>query len=147
PTQPFPNKPEPLTRMSFDLEELANITAEHRAACQALIDKDGAVGTKAFEPLRSDRPSIRFPGGAGGPEWGSGAFDPRLGYYVFSSNQVGYLERIQPRPDGEWMHVGGRFLDPVTRSPCQTPPWGELIAVDVNTGTVAWRSVLGVTDA
>jgi quinoprotein glucose dehydrogenase len=147
PTQPFPNKPGPLTRMSFDMSELANITPEHRAACEALIARDGgAVGSKMYEPLRSDRPQIRFPGGAGGPEWGGGAFDAGLGYFVFASNQVGYLEKISQRSDGEWGHTGGRFVDPKDRSPCQTTPWGELIAVNVNTGDVAWRSVLGVTD-
>jgi quinoprotein glucose dehydrogenase len=148
PTQPFPNKPGPLTRMSFDMRELANITPEHRAACEGLISRDGgAVGSAVYEPLRSDRPQVRFPGGAGGPEWGGGAFDAGLGYFVFASNQVGYLEKISQRPDGEWTHTGGRFVDPKTRSPCQEPPWGELIAVNVDTGDVAWRSVLGVTDS
>ena len=27
--------------------------------------------------------------------------------------------------------------------PCINPPWGELIAVNANTGDVAWRSPLG----
>ncbi len=27
-----------------------------------------------------------------------------------------------------------------TRLPCQQPPWGSSVAVDVNTGTIAWRS-------
>lgn len=147
PTQPVPTRPGPLIRMSFDLGELASITPEHTAACQAVIDNDGgAVGTVMFEPLRADRPSIRFPGGAGGPVWGGGAFDPRLGYFIFNSNNIGYVERIEQQADGEWRHIGGRFWDPVSHSPCQNPPWGELIAVDVNTGEVAWRSVLGITD-
>ena len=30
--------------------------------------------------------------------------------------------------------------------PCQAPPWGELLAVNVSTGQIAWRSTLGVTD-
>ncbi len=30
--------------------------------------------------------------------------------------------------------------------PCQIPPWGELYAVNVDTGAVLWHSVLGVTD-
>jgi len=147
PTQPIPNKPGPLARMSFDISELANVSPEHTAACQALIDKDGgAIGSKMFEPLRADRPSIRFPGGAGGPVWGGGVFDPRLGYFIFNSNNIGYLEKIQQGPDGAWTHVGGRFWDSATRSPCQKPPWGELIAVNVNTGDVAWRSILGVSE-
>ena len=30
--------------------------------------------------------------------------------------------------------------------PCQKPPWGELMAVDVATGAIAWRVPLGVTE-
>lgn len=30
--------------------------------------------------------------------------------------------------------------------PCQKPPWGELLAVDVTTGDIAWRVPLGVTE-
>ena len=31
-----------------------------------------------------------------------------------------------------------RFLDP-DRYPCQQPPWGELTAVNANTGDIAWK--------
>ena len=31
--------------------------------------------------------------------------------------------------------------------PCQNPPWGNLYAVNVNTGKIAWRVNLGVTDS
>jgi quinoprotein glucose dehydrogenase len=30
---------------------------------------------------------------------------------------------------------------------CQQPPWGEMVAVNVNTGEIAWRVPLGVTDS
>jgi quinoprotein glucose dehydrogenase len=147
PTQPMPTKPGVLTRMSFDMSELAHITPEHTAACAEVVAKDGgAVGSTMFEPLRADRPQIRFPGGAGGPEWGGAAFDPNNGLLIFAANQIGYIEKLVKNANGEWGHVGGRFVDPKTRAPCQNPPWGELIAVNVNTGDVAWRSVLGTTD-
>src|SRR5437879_12565558 len=31
--------------------------------------------------------------------------------------------------------------------PCQTPPFGELIGVDLASGDIAWRSVLGRIEA
>ena len=30
---------------------------------------------------------------------------------------------------------------------CQQPPWGQLTAVDVNTGEFAWRVPLGITES
>ena len=31
--------------------------------------------------------------------------------------------------------------------PCNQPPWGRLFAIDVNTGEVAWQSILGITES
>jgi quinoprotein glucose dehydrogenase len=146
PTQPFPNKPEPMTRMSFDLSEVANDTPEHRAVCEGIIKKGDLVGSKMFEPLRDDRTMVHFPGAAGGPEWGGGAYDPKRSLFIFNSNQVGYVERLIKRDNGEWHMTSARFVDPKTQTPCQVGPWGELIAVDVNKAEVVWRSRLGVTD-
>jgi len=41
---------------------------------------------------------------------------------------------------------GGRFWDQKTQYSCAPTPWGELIAVDANTGDIAWRSPLGSFD-
>ncbi len=41
---------------------------------------------------------------------------------------------------------GGRFWDPTKRWNCAQPPWGELIAVNANTGDIAWRVPLGAFD-
>ena len=41
---------------------------------------------------------------------------------------------------------GGRFWQPETRYSCSAPPWGELIAVNANTGEIAWRVPLGKFD-
>lgn len=38
---------------------------------------------------------------------------------------------------------GGRFWDPARNYSCAPPPWGELIAVNANTGDVAWRTPVG----
>jgi glucose dehydrogenase len=41
---------------------------------------------------------------------------------------------------------GGRFWQPDTRYSCAPPPWGELVAVNANTGNIAWRAPLGIFD-
>ncbi len=45
------------------------------------------------------------------------------------------------------MEAYARFWNPQTHIPCQNPPFGELIAVDLTTGDIAWRSVLGTVEA
>jgi quinoprotein glucose dehydrogenase len=39
----------------------------------------------------------------------------------------------------------GRFLDP-DGHPCNQPPWGELIAINLSTGDIAWRIPLGIAE-
>lgn len=146
PTQPIPVKPPQLARNSFDLSEVANLTPEQHAYCQGLIDKDHLQGSVAFQPIPDDHAIIRFPGGEGGPEWGGGAFDPKLGLFVVNTNNFGYIEKLVRQPDGEWNMTSGRFVEPKMRLFCQNPPWGQLTAVNVNTGQIAWQVRLGVTD-
>jgi glucose dehydrogenase len=45
--------------------------------------------------------------------------------------------------------IGGQFsylLPSGVSIPCWAPPYGELIAVDVNTGEIAWHSTLGIQE-
>ena len=146
PTQPIPNKPVQLARNSFDLSEVAQLTPEHTAACLKMIADGHWTGSKAFEPIPTDHPIIRFPGGEGGPEWAGGAFDPRLGLFIVNTNNLGYVEQLQQKADGEWGMTSTNFRDRTSRMPCQNPPWGLLSAVNVNTGDIAWQVHLGITD-
>jgi quinoprotein glucose dehydrogenase len=150
PTQPFPVTPPQLTRSSFDIAELTTITPEAAAACKAMVESVGARGSSTYGPLSSEYPTVHFPGASGGVEWGSGAYDPKNGYYVINTNELGMVEQLAQRPNGSWGTVvpgDNWFMDPKTRMLCQNPPWGHLTAVDVNTGKIAWRHTLGVTDS
>jgi quinoprotein glucose dehydrogenase len=40
----------------------------------------------------------------------------------------------------------GAFANPETGWPCEAPPWGELSAVNLATGEVAWRIPFGRVD-
>jgi quinoprotein glucose dehydrogenase len=147
PTQPIPVKPPQLARASFSLDEVANLTPEQHAACQAMIDKDHLTGSKRFQPIPADHAIIRFPGGEGGPEWAGGAFDPKLGLFIVNTNNFGYIEKLVQQPNGEWNMTSGRFVDRKTGLYCQNPPWGMLTAVNVNSGDIAWQVNLGISDS
>src|SRR6185437_13745997 len=92
-------------------------------------------------------PSLLMPGTMGGGNWGGVSFDPHLGYIFVNTSNLGGTGHMVPAPPGAPMpyrNDGGytRFLDQ-DQIPCQQPPWGELTAVNANTGDIAWKVSLG----
>jgi len=146
PTQPVPVRPAQLARNSFSPAEVASVTPELKANCEAWIARDHLKPSIAFQPIPADAPIIRFPGGEGGPEWAGGAFDPKMGLYVVNTNAMGYVEKLVKQANGEWDMTSVHFVDPKTNMMCQEPPWGNLTAIDVSTGEIAWRVTLGISD-
>jgi quinoprotein glucose dehydrogenase len=167
-TQPFPLKPPPLSRMTMSAADIATVTPELEAYCRKLIE--GVQLGGPYLPVGYNRLRVQFPGNHGGVNWGGGAFDPSLGYLFLNTNELGqmqgYREPIPPAGDapaaagsegrrsrGEsnnpYQNVpgGSRFKDDELNMMCQQPPWGQLTAVNVNTGEFAWRVPLGVTDS
>ncbi|MBD3836703.1 pyrroloquinoline quinone-dependent dehydrogenase [Brevundimonas sp.] len=153
PTQPIPSKPEPLARVTINADELSHVTPEHQAFCEALVrDNDMLLGGP-YLPTQLDRLTVNMPGTLGGTNWGGGAFDPVSGLYIVNTFDLGQIQSLTATPEGSTTAytnrspLFGRFWEPASRMPCQAPPWGQLVAVDVNTGDIAWRSTLGVTEA
>jgi glucose dehydrogenase len=137
PTQPFPLKPPPLARMTVKKGEV-------REPCRAGFDE--LVHDGPFQPFNT-KVSLRFPGTMGGGNWGGVAFDPSLALIFVNTSNLGGTGRMEAAPAGApvpYRPIGGyvRWIDK-DRYPCQLPPWGELTAVNANTGEVAWKSTLG----
>ena len=149
PTQPMPSAPPPLTRLSFDMADMAAITPELKARCQKMADDLHIVSSKMFQPLRADSAVASFPGSLGGIDFGGGAFDPQRGLYIVNVNSLASPQQLAKQANGSWDLARGYvyFMDRETRTPCGPPPWGELVAVNVSKGTIAWRRPLGTTDS
>ena len=149
-TQPFPTRPEPLAQMSA---QLYHDLPEHAAWCKAYVnDNDMLLAERAYTPPAFNRYSVNMPGTHGGVNYAGGAFDPELGLFIVNVNNLGQPMRIVRDKNGGYTNSGPfagtvRFWDPEKHLPCTEPPWGELVAVDVNSGNIAWRSILGVTDS
>ena len=184
PTQPFPVKPPPLTRVEFKKEDMVtadDTSADHVKACQELWDKSGGFyNAGPFTPFMyhdegtPPKSTIQFPGGTGGVNWGGPAADPTTGYVFVNAHDtslVGWIEKIQkgknygrntegsnqPYDRGSVNGAGPYFTFSapmkdetgrvVANLPCQRPPWARLVAVNANTGDIAWQVPLGVTEA
>jgi quinoprotein glucose dehydrogenase len=167
-TQPFPLKPPPLSRMTMTAADIATVTPELEASCRKLLE--GVQLGGPYLPVGYNRLRVQFPGNHGGVNWGGGAFDPSLGYLFLNSNELGQMQGYREPPPSsasaqttggsggtrgrgesnnpyQNMPGGSRFKDDALNMMCQQPPWGQLTAVNVNTGEFAWRVPLGVTDS
>jgi quinoprotein glucose dehydrogenase len=166
-TQPFPLKPPPLSRMSMTPADIATVTPELEKACRELIY--GVQMGGPYLPVSYMQLRVQFPGNHGGVNWFGTSFNPQLGYLFVNTNELGQLSglrdhdprtgpaagngqgnRVHPEGVYEGVPEGGRFSirgADAQQLPCQQPPWGQLTAVNVNTGEFAWRVPLGVTDS
>jgi glucose dehydrogenase len=143
-TQPFPLKPLPLARMTMTRDDVTNRTSEAAKFCGEWFDK--LVNLGPYTPVGT-KPSLRFPGTMGGGNWGGVSFDPKAGLIFVNTSSLGGLGQMVPAREGAplpYRNEGAyvRFVDQ-DGYPCQKPPWGELSAVNANTGDVAWRVPLG----
>lgn len=161
PTQPFPVKTPPLTRFSITRDELAKVTPEQQKYCEALWDADGGAHNDGPYTPMGMKPTVVFPGADGGGSWSGVSVDPKLGYMfqnVKNDGAIGMMStrggRGQTLDPGMYARQGiqmgdrrvGSFSNPETGWPCNAPPWGELSAVNLSTGEVAWRIPFGRVD-
>jgi len=162
PTQPFPTRPGPIAPQGVSLDDAFDLTPALKAAAQEEMKKY-RLGPLYTPPSKEG--TFTRPGVIGGANWGGGAFDPETGMlYVKTSNQAAIL-RIQdadkspdnPRAsevDADTVGAQGNsttFAPPsppgstarMPTLPMLKPPYGELVAIDLNKGEIAWRVPIG----
>ncbi len=153
PTQPFPVKPPPLSRIEFTKDEIYDATEEHAAFCRDLFEKNDMRIGSLYTPLGLEGNLLMFPSTLGGGGWGGVSHDPSLHLLFTNVNNLGQWGHMERRTDPKTGAVTyartsaygayARFWNRDTRVPCTKPPFGELVAVDTRTGDIAWRSTLG----
>ena len=119
------------------------------------------------------RSTIQFPGGTGGVNWGGTATDPKSGYVFLQTHDgalTGWIEkkkaggnygrgtegstqeydRASVDGPGPYHGFSATVRDAsgkvIGNWPCQKPPWARLIAVNANTGEIAWQEPLGLVE-
>jgi quinoprotein glucose dehydrogenase len=151
PTQPFPVKPPPLVphRMSE-----ADLWDGDPAALEVCRERLRAARNEGIFTPPSERSSVLYPGPAGGANWAGGSWDPTTRTLYVPSNNWALLTRVEPRPAVQpALATTGTPLDrlPPWRQArmeigffrCIAPPWGYLVAVDLQRGEIRWRVPIG----
>jgi glucose dehydrogenase len=158
PTQPFPLKPPPLARQGMTADEVFQGEPEHEAFCRDLVEKIGGIHSLgSYTPNSAKEFRLIFPGQQGGPNYGGVAVDPKRDYVIVNVRNVAGMGRMEKSKDGDPVlyrrssplgpgSANARFWNPKKELPCQQPPWAELMAVNGDSGNIAWRVPLGVTD-
>jgi quinoprotein glucose dehydrogenase len=157
PTQPFPMGLAPLAPHALSPSDAWGTNDADREACRAIIAK--VSGASLFTPP-STTGILAVPGPLGGINWSGFAWDAPHQRLIVSLSNLPYRVQLIPadklaagaRGDfrGDLAPQSGApfamartaFLAP-SHAPCIAPPWGELAAVDLASGHIAWRQPVG----
>jgi quinoprotein glucose dehydrogenase len=142
-TQPFPTKPAPIDLQGVRDEDLNDLTPDIRkeALDIASLYDHGPL----FTPP-SLRGTIQVPGTIGGASWAGAAIDPETGMFYVSTQRVPMLVTIRkPNPaESSYDFIGhARYLPGPRGLPLLKPPFGSILAIDMNSGEHRWRIPIG----
>ncbi len=142
-TQPIPSAPPPFAMTVVTRDDLATRTPEIEAWAREQFDR---ADSPHFQPPRL-KPYFITPGTLGGANWSGASFDPESGLLFVNSNNLPNLVELFANENKDFplpYHIGGywRFNAP-DGYPGVKPPWGQLTALDLNKGTIAWQVTLG----
>lgn len=157
PTQPFPTRPAPLHPLTLKREDLWGLTFWDKGRCQQAFD---ALEYRGVFTPPSLKGSLQYPGLGGGINWGSVSVDPVRNRLVVNlqtvpftiqavprnayrgSTDVNDLVGLHPQQGTPYVTVRAPFLSPL-QTPCVPPPWGRLVAIDLDSGNKLWDRTLG----
>lgn len=161
-TQPFPTKPVPLLDQSKKPPIWWPADVVGLGACSRMWDNLNYEGMYT-PPTTTKEGTLAYPASAGGVQWGGVAFDPASQTAVVNTSHIVQTIKLWSRTDydnaskvkGNESGFSPQEGSPFGMSlfstlnwlgmPCWTPPYGELIAIDMQTGDIKWRRPVGVS--
>jgi quinoprotein glucose dehydrogenase len=143
PTQPFPLKPPPVSRIGFHESDITGISPEAHAHVRHIWEKCKAG--ELFTPP-SKQGTIVHPGFRGGVLWGGLAFDPKRNRLFVGSDEWTNRLALKDANPGDGFKYGlsaRQVLTDPEGYPAIKPPWGWMTAIDAGKGEFVWRVVNG----
>jgi quinoprotein glucose dehydrogenase len=159
-TQPFPTFLPSVHPARISAADAFGFTPWDRGVCR---EKLAALRNEGLFTPPSLRGSLQYPGTAGGVNWGGVAYDAGRGIAVMAVNRIPQAITLVPASRAVAATPGGwparlvfpqegtpyRAVQEVITSPfgvpCTPPPWGTLVAIDLEAGRVRWEIPFGTT--
>ena len=152
PTQPFTIGPPPLATMSISRDTLTTVTPEANAECKAIWDREKLQNAGPFTPPFLEGSTVYLPGSSGAINWGGATIHPELGLAITNVTNIPVMSKIAKSETDNIGNNGYRSTGNFTRfadkfgRPCVGGRLGELVAVNIATGKIAWRVPLGTLE-
>jgi quinoprotein glucose dehydrogenase len=151
PTQPFPldahGKVFAYDQQGVTIDDLIDFTPELRQEALQILS-NYSYGPMFFPAVipgvgagAGKKGSIHIPGTYGGTNWPGAALDPETNILYVASHHAPIVVQLVPPPEGSNMNYVRRAWEPVTGPrglPLFKPPYGRLVAIDLNTGEIKW---------
>jgi quinoprotein glucose dehydrogenase len=156
PTQPIPTKPPAYGRTGTSIDELIDFTPELRAEAIKVASKY-KLGPLFTPPVVSkpEGPLATLVAGCcqGGTGWPGGSYDPQTHMlYAFTWAEVGPLGLLPPKEGrSDMSYVSGSAAEGGNRGltveglPLFKPPYGSIVAINLDKGEIAWSVAHGAT--
>ena len=161
PTQPFPKNPAyVLYPGDLTEEKMWGFTPFDRIKCR---DKFRSALNQGLYTPPSAVGSVVFPG-PGMINWGGIAVDSSRDILIVNTTQIAVIDGLLPAAasketqpkeisDGKWLipiegspySITSELLESPFGAPCTRPPWGSLVAIDLNANKRLWEIPLGTT--
>ncbi|WP_457107344.1 membrane-bound PQQ-dependent dehydrogenase, glucose/quinate/shikimate family [Methylobacterium sp. P5_C11] len=157
PVQPMASlrfTPAPLTEA-----DMWGVTPFDQIQCR-LAFRSNRYDGNPFTPPQASEGAIIWPGNIGVFNWGSVAVDPVHHWMIATPQYLPYIYRLLPRPASEPErrlvsvdpdstpgneNLGGPYAVSIAHMrsalgvPCNAPPWGVRVGVNLADGTTAWK--------
>ena len=152
PTQPFPTAPPAYDIQGVDESVLINFTPElHKEALEIVKKyKMGPIFTPPVES-KAEGPWATLVASLSGSNWMGGSIDPETGIvYVGSSRSILGIGLVPSGARSDVGYISGRAPGAqgaltVQGLPLVKPPYGQISAIDLKTGTILWQVPHGDT--